>query len=186
MFNHTMVLDSKMQTKTVTILMATYNGASYIKNQILSLQQQKHRNWQLYIQDDGSKDRTVAIIKEMMLFDSRIHLIDNGPSGKGAGKNFISLVKYSNSYYTIFCDQDDIWYEDKLIRAIKTMEEKQIDAYSSNVLAFWEDGKKILINKSQAQKKYDFLFSSAGPGCTYVMKKNFLIDFSQLPYQHLL
>jgi rhamnosyltransferase len=37
-------------------------------------------------------------------------------------------------------------------------------------MAFWVDGRKVLIRKSQAQKKWDFLFEAAGPGCTYVLK----------------
>jgi hypothetical protein len=49
--------------ETVTILMATYNGSAYIENQILSLQQQKYKDWVLYIRDDGSSDNTVEIIK---------------------------------------------------------------------------------------------------------------------------
>ncbi|MCC7814267.1 glycosyltransferase, partial [Escherichia coli] len=48
-----------MQTSTVTILMATYNGEAFIKNQILSLQQQTFSNWRLFIQDDGSTDNTI-------------------------------------------------------------------------------------------------------------------------------
>ncbi|MCT7584013.1 hypothetical protein N5U55_07800 [Aliarcobacter butzleri] len=72
-------------------------------------------------------------------------------------------------------DQDDIWYEDKLIRAIEMIEEKHLDAYSSNVLAFWEDGKEMIINKSNFQTKYDYLFEAAGPGCTYVLKKDLAI-----------
>ncbi len=186
MFNHTMVLDSKMQTKTVTILMATYNGASYIKNQILSLQQQKHRNWQLYIQDDGSKDRTVAIIKEMMLFDSRIHLIDNGPSGKGAGKNFISLVKYSNSYYTIFCDQDDIWLENKISDMVEFADSfclGDCDAPSivyADGYAFSDTTGEIDfsgISHNHADGLKDFLFFNGGyQGCS-IMFNRAMTDF---------
>lgn len=103
-----------MQNKTVTILMATYNGGQYIKNQLLSLQQQKLSSWTLFIQDDGSTDDTLEIVKDFQLNDPRINLVKNPIPHQGAGKNFLSLVKYSNSEYTIFCDQDDIWLENKI------------------------------------------------------------------------
>lgn len=109
-----MAVYSKMQNKTVAILMATYNGSKYIRNQLLSLQQQKMSSWELFIQDDGSTDNTLEIIKEFQLNDPRIHIIKNENPHQGAGKNFLSLVKYSNSAYTIFCDQDDIWLENKI------------------------------------------------------------------------
>ena len=47
----------------IDILMATYNGEKYIENQILSLQQQTHKNWILYIRDDGSTDSTLEILE---------------------------------------------------------------------------------------------------------------------------
>jgi len=43
------------------------------------------------------------------------------------------------------------------------------DGVSSNVLAFWPDGKQKLIHKAQPQREFDYLFESAGPGCTFLM-----------------
>ena len=68
-----------------------------------------------------------------------------------------------------FADQDDLWEQDKLIRHIKLMQEHGVDGVSSNVLAFWANGKKKIINKSQPQRELDFLFESAGPGCSFLM-----------------
>ena len=42
-------------------------------------------------------------------------------------------------------------------------------------MAFWEDGKEMIINKSSSQARYDYLFEAAGPGCTYVLKKDLAI-----------
>ncbi|WP_137494767.1 glycosyltransferase, partial [Escherichia coli] len=75
MYHLTMAIYSNMQTSTVTILMATYNGEAFIKNQILSLQQQTFSNWRLFIQDDGSTDNTISIIKNFQKSDSRIRLV---------------------------------------------------------------------------------------------------------------
>ena len=52
------------QNEKIEILMATYNGEKYIKEQINSIINQTYTNWKLLIRDDGSKDKTVEIIKE--------------------------------------------------------------------------------------------------------------------------
>lgn len=98
----------------IDILLATYNGEKYIKTQILSLMSQSYSNWTLIIHDDGSTDDTVKIIKELALSDKRIKLIEDGVSCKNAALNFMHLLKFSTSPYVMFCDQDDIWFDNKV------------------------------------------------------------------------
>ena len=74
----------------VAILMATYNGERYLKNQIDSIISQDNSDWSLYIQDDGSIDSTVEIIKSYS--DNRINLIDVGLTRQGACMNFMTLL----------------------------------------------------------------------------------------------
>jgi glycosyltransferase involved in cell wall biosynthesis len=100
---------------TVDILMATYNGQNYLRNQLLSLQQQTHGDWVLWIRDDGSTDGTLAIIETFAQADSRIrYVVEESGAGLGPGRNFLGLAKYATSDFAIFCDQDDIWFEKKL------------------------------------------------------------------------
>ncbi len=165
---------------TIAILLASYNGVKYIKEQIASILNQKNVEVTIFVSDDLSTDKTVEYLQDIYNNERRLVYLESNQKFGGAAKNFFRLIKdvdFSHFDYISLADQDDIWYEDKLIRAINTIEDKKIDAYSSNVLAFWEDGKQILIDKSQLQKEYDFLFSSAGPGCTYVMKKDLLTNF---------
>ncbi|MBR4154305.1 MAG: glycosyltransferase [Paludibacteraceae bacterium] len=113
---------SKIQNnKSVAILMATYNGAKYLREQIDSLFVQTYRDWTLYIQDDGSKDATLDIIKEYS--DERIVLVDVGLTRQGAGMNFMSLLNMVESEYYMFCDQDDVWFEDKMEKELARMKE---------------------------------------------------------------
>lgn len=166
--------------KRVAVLLASYNGAKYIKEQVDSILNQKEVDVTIFISDDLSTDGTIEYLQNIYKSEKKLVYLESNEKFSGAAKNFYRLFKDVDLLdidYISLADQDDIWYEDKLIRAIKIIEEKRIDVYSSNVLAFWENGKKVLINKSQPQKKYDFLFGSAGPGCTYIMKKEFLIDF---------
>ncbi len=101
-------------------------------------------------------------------------LEDAGRFG-GAAKNFFRLIRdvdFSAYDFIAFADQDDIWYTYKLARAVSKLRETKADGYSSNVTAFWENGAEQLVSKAQPQCQYDYLFEAAGPGCTYVMRKN--------------
>ena len=165
--------------KKIAVLLASYNGVKYIKEQIDSILNQKEVDVTIFISDDLSTDKTIEYLQDIYKDFKNIVYLPSGSKFGGAGKNFFRLIKdvdFSSFDFISFVDQDDIWYEDKLIRAIKTIEDKQLDAYSSNVLAFWEDGKEMIINKSSLQARYDYLFEAAGPGCTYVLKKDLAIS----------
>ena len=84
------------RTSLITILMATYNGEKFIKEQLDSLLAQTYVHWQLIIRDDGSKDNTVSIIHNYMKKDNRITLMINETNIKGACANFSSLLSYAN------------------------------------------------------------------------------------------
>ena len=164
--------------KKIAVLLASYNGVKYIKEQVDSILNQKEVDVTIFISDDLSTDGTIEYLQDIYKDFKNIVYLPSGSKFGGAGKNFFRLIRdvdFSSFDFISFVDQDDIWYEDKLIRAIKTIEDKQLDAYSSNVLAFWEDGKEMIINKSSSQARYDYLFEAAGPGCTYVLKKDLAI-----------
>lgn len=168
--------------KKIAVLLASYNGVKYIKEQIDSILNQKEVDVTIFISDDLSTDGTIEYLQDIYKDFKNIVYLPSGSKFGGAGKNFFRLIRdvdFSSFDFISFVDQDDIWYEDKLIRAIKTIEDKQLDAYSSNVLAFWEDGKEMIINKSSSQARYDYLFEAAGPGCTYVLKKDLAISLQK-------
>jgi len=165
-------------SQKIAVLLASYNGVNYIKEQIDSILNQREVGVTIFISDDLSTDKTVEYLQDIYKDFKNIVYLPSGLKFCGAGKNFFRLIRdvdFSSFDFISFVDQDDTWYEDKLIRAIKTIEDKQLDAYSSNVLAFWEDGKEMIINKSNSQARYDYLFEAAGPGCTYVLKKDLAI-----------
>jgi rhamnosyltransferase len=171
-----------MMHKKIAILLASYNGTKYIKEQIDSILIQKEVDVTIFVSDDLSTDNTIKYLQGIYKDDKRLVYLESNQKFGGAAKNFFRLIKdvdFSNFDYISLSDQDDIWYEDKLIRAIKIIEEKDIDAYSSNILAFWEDGKEMIINKAQSQTKYDYLFEAAGPGCTYVFSQRLANDIKK-------
>lgn len=98
--------------KKIAILMATYNGEKYLTEQIDSIIRQSNQDWTLYIQDDGSSDNTINIINKF--HDNRIILVEVGLTHQGAGMNFMSLLNIVESEYYMFCDQDDVWFDNKI------------------------------------------------------------------------
>lgn len=112
----------------VLVLLSTYNGDKYIKEQLISLLNQKNVDVHVLIRDDASKDNTVPIIESMQIKNSNIILIKG--DNVGCSNSFLCLMRiamesYPNYDYYCFCDQDDIWLDDKIYSAIVTIDEKR-------------------------------------------------------------
>ncbi len=104
-------------TQRVAIVMATYNGARFIEEQIHSIQAQSYSAWMLYVRDDGSSDDTVQKIMQIQCEDHRVKLVRDDLGNQGAIGNFSALMKVAlnaNADYLFFADQDDVWYPEKL------------------------------------------------------------------------
>lgn len=112
--------------RRVAILMATYNGELYLKEQIESIFNQSYKDWTLYIQDDGSNDNTVNIINEYK--SDKIVFVDLGLTRQGACLNFMSLLNVVDSQYYMFSDQDDFWLPNKIELSINLMHEEESKA----------------------------------------------------------
>lgn len=108
----------------IDIILATYNGEKYIRQQLFSLLSQTYTNWRCIVHDDGSTDDTISIIKEIANLDRRIVLKENGVQLHNSGKNFLHTLSYSNADFICFCDQDDVWLDTKLEKLISVIEKK--------------------------------------------------------------
>lgn len=118
----------------VAILMATYNGERFLEEQLESFANQSEGDWELWASDDGSSDKTKSTLKAFAnrFPVGKVNIVD-GPKS-GFANNFLSLInnpaiKAENYAYS---DQDDIWFEDKLKRAIS-----YLDAQSKNIPALY-------------------------------------------------
>lgn len=109
-----------MTRRHVAILLCTYNGEKYIREQVESIIAQTHTDWSLWVSDDGSQDRTLNIIRECMQSCAQPLHIRRGPS-VNSSRNFMSLIYAEDiqADYFAFSDQDDIWHPDKIARALK-------------------------------------------------------------------
>ncbi len=104
----------------VAVLMCTFNGERFLADQIESILQQDHRNYRIWVSDDGSSDRTLSILDEYRarLGEDKFRIV-SGPR-RGFASNFLSLLHRPEieADYFAFADQDDIWERNKLSCAL--------------------------------------------------------------------
>lgn len=155
------------------VLMSTYNGEKYIREQLDSLINQDLKPTKILIRDDGSKDDTVAILEE---YSSNYNFIEYY-CGKNLGpaKSFWELINNcpKADYYAL-CDQDDVWFKDKLSTAVDLLEkeDKKIPLlYAGRFMITDEKLNPIDSNVSKLYSYTDFahgLIYHTAPGCTFV------------------
>ncbi|PYC22939.1 glycosyl transferase [Pseudomonas mosselii] len=159
-------------TPRCLVLLAAYNGRAFIEEQVRSILDQRDVSVSLLISVDRSNDGTEAWVDELARVEPRVQALPHGLRFGGAAPNFFRLIEaVSVNDYDFFAlaDQDDIWLEGKLARGCEVLQQKAVQGFSSDVLAFWPDGSERLVRKSQPQVAHDHLFEAAGPGCTYIL-----------------
>ena len=100
----------------LSIVMTTYNGMEYIKDQLDSIANQKRKADEVLIYDDGSNDGTIEFIENYINnngLNNTWKLIVN-EENKGWRRNFVEGIWSSIGDLVFPCDQDDIWHENKL------------------------------------------------------------------------
>ena len=158
--------------RTVAVLLATHNGLQWISAQVESILNQVNVDLRLIISDDLSADGTWDWLQRLASQDTRVTVLPQNQKFGSAGANFYRLLldaDLDECDFIAYSDQDDVWELDKLDRHIYIAAQGKYEGVSSNVTAFWPDESSALIIKSQAQRTLDYLFESAGPGCTFLM-----------------
>ncbi|MEN3110457.1 glycosyltransferase family 2 protein [Uliginosibacterium paludis] len=109
----------------VEILLSTYNGEKFLREQLDSLLAQTYQDWRLVVRDDGSTDATLAILSEYaQSFPARFDLLSDGQR-LGAKHSFSALMARSTAPYLAFCDQDDLWMPEKLEVMMNALREQE-------------------------------------------------------------
>ena len=126
----------------IDILMATYNGEKYLREQIESILNQTYSNIRLIISDDCSKDKTREIIKEYEQKDNRI-IAYFQENNLGYAKNFeFLLTKVENDFYML-SDQDDYWLPEKVEKTFNRLKETNADLVFTDLEVVDENLKTI-------------------------------------------
>lgn len=172
-----------MKKPKVCVLMSTYNGEKYLKQQIDSILSQLEVEVSLYIRDDGSNDSTLNIIKEIMKKSKNITLYKE--DNIGVGNSFMELMyKVPNTYeFYSFSDQDDIWDKDKLISGIKKLNENQKKIlYASNQTCITSSGESLGLRYKKGADVHTtaiaVLEQNMLAGCTYIFRKELKIKLA--------
>lgn len=175
-----------MHNDLVAILLATYNGEKYLTKQLDSIINQTYNNWIIYVHDDGSKDKTVDIInKYINKFPRKIKYIEGKPTG-GAKDNFMYLMSKAKEDYIMFCDQDDVWLNNKIEVTLNEM--KRVETKKETSILVFSDLKVVdkdlnvisdSLEKYQSlnYKKVDYaslLMQNQITGCTVMINKALL------------
>lgn len=110
----------------VDVLLATYNGAKHLADQLDSLLAQTHDNFRLLVSDDGSSDTTLAIVDRYReRLGPRLVVLPHPGRGQGVVRNFENLMAASLrdgvARWIAFADQDDVWLPHKLERCVDAM-----------------------------------------------------------------
>lgn len=172
----------------VVVLMSTYNGEKYIKEQIDSILNQENVNVLLMIRDDGSSDNTMAVLQDYRRQYKNIKII----KGKniGVGNSFMHLLyKSDEADYYAFADQDDVWKKDKLIKGIEMINAVGSDEpllYVSNQIIVNEnmEVQGIRYKNPPSTEIVSIINRNPFSGCTMIMNRrlrNMLTDKDRRP-----
>ncbi len=166
----------------ITILLSTYNGEKYLKEQIDSLFNQTYQDISIIVRDDGSSDNTLEILNDYKL------VLLKSSGNIGVKKSFSLLLEYAmqnkNSKYFMFCDQDDVWKKDKVEKTLLKMQDME-RVYQNNPLLVHTDLKVVddkltIINNSFWEHEYimpqlnnlnRLLMQNTITGCTMMINK---------------
>ncbi len=93
----------------IDVLLATYNGARFVAEQIDSILAQRHPHLRLLIRDDGSTDQTPAILAQYAAERPETITIVDGSGNLGPSGNFSALLQQATAPYVMLSDQDNVW-----------------------------------------------------------------------------
>lgn len=174
----------------VDILLATYNGEKYLKEQIESILNQTYKNIQIIISDDCSKDGTRDILKEYEK-NNKIKIFYQ-EKNLGYVKNFEFLLKQVENNIYMLSDQDDVWKEEKVEKTVEKLKKENLDlvfgdleVVDENLNTIHKSYNKYMHLDNKIQKhlndyKLQYLYNCM-TGCTIASKKEWLDKILPLP-----
>ena len=180
-----------MNEDTIDILLPTYNGEKYLKEQLDSILNQTYKNIRLIISDDCSKDSTPKILEEYRKKDERIELYLQ-KENIGVVKGIEFLLKKVKSNYYMLADQDDVWLPLKVEKSIETLKKQKADLVFGDLevvdqnlnTIFPSFGDFMLLNRKIHKYidsyKVNYLYNCV-TGCTVLSKKEFIEKILPIP-----
>lgn len=166
-----------MVQASVAVLMATYNGETFLDEQLKSIAAQEGVRVALHVRDDGSSDETLAVLARYADTWPALAGLSSGPN-LGAAASFMALLRAASGEeheYFAFCDQDDVWLPSKLSRAVELLSASDAALpllYCSRVACV--DASLAALACTPVQRDTSFahlLFENIAFGCSVVMNR---------------
>lgn len=132
-----------MTEKTVSVVMCTYNGEKYIREQLDSILAQTYPLLEVIIQDDGSTDATPDICRAYAARHSNIRFTVN-EQNLGFNRNFQSACTKAKGQFVAISDQDDVWFPQKIARLVEAI--GNCDACTSPHLRGYTQEQSFVVN----------------------------------------
>ena len=164
--------------KKITVVMSAYNGSKYIEAQLDSIFQQVGVKVLCYVRDDGSTDDTLQVLKKYASTSGELIICEG--ENVGWERSFLLALKDApQADYYAFADQDDIWFEDKLISGIKMLEKEGSKnkpcMYHCNKISVTEDLKPLAHQVRRTPRplnRQNALIQEYAQGCSIIMNEN--------------
>lgn len=159
--------------KTVSVVMCTYNGEKFLREQLDSIVKQTYPLHELIVQDDGSSDGTMAILEEYAERYPYMQVYRN-ESPKGINGNFISSIRRATGDFIAISDQDDIWEPYKIELQIQTIGSCLL---SSGITKPFTTNPDVAIHFDGRVPNYGVervMFVGSLPGHTMLFRREFL------------
>lgn len=159
--------------KHIQVLLAAYNGQSWLNAQLDSLSAQDDADFSVLMQDDGSTDGTRALLEDRRKADGRFRMAGEQGCHLGAIGNFISLLRQSDAPYCALCDQDDEWLPERLSVCRKAMEDAE---------ARWGEDTPILVHSdalivdAEGKTLHESFFAHQGWDADAVQLKRLIVQ----------
>ena len=181
-----------MQEQLVEIVLTTYNGETYIAEQLDSLLSQTYKNLRVLVFDDGSTDGTEAIVKGYV--DQHPNIVwHKNERNLGYTMNYLRGLKHTTADYVMLCDQDDIWKPEKVEHTLQKMLENEDKEKNTPILVFTDaelygsripEGRSFHKTTRLNTKKVDLnavLMENKCIGCTVMINRALLEHLEHLP-----
>ncbi len=155
--------DTKMIPDLVTVITPLFNCEEFIEETIYSVLSQTYKDIEYIVVNDGSTDKSVAIVQSIMKSDPRILLIDNQQNqGAAAARN--AAIELSKGKFVAFIDSDDLWNKDKLSFQIDFMRKNQVPFSFTSYTQFTgtETHKKTIIAPTRLTYRQELLYNHIG------------------------
>jgi GT2 family glycosyltransferase len=188
----------------IAICLSSYNGEQFLQEQLRSIEKQSFglENFVLIVRDDGSTDASFSVLQDFVNYTSLNVKLLRDRTNLGVKKSFellLSKALEADAQYIMFCDQDDVWNQDKIEKSLSKMQEME-NKYSEMPLLIHGDLQVVsddLSVKASSFWKYQnvdpkkdtfnhFIFKNSVTGCTMMINRELAKKVKKIPNEAIM